>query len=96
MASGTVKNPIPQILIERVTIALSASASTHYTSVSKNVEKDGYTAIAVAAPQFNQAGYFAYSIQFYGSSITIGIAKASQSGSISSLNVYADVTYMKN
>ena len=95
MASGTIKNPRPQILIEKVTIALSASASTYYTSVSKNVEKDGYTAIAIAAPQFNQAGYFAYSVAFDGSVISLGISKASQSGTISNLNVYANVTYVK-
>ena len=95
MGSGTAKKINPQFLIERVTVKTGGSASTFYATFSKNVEKDGYIPVAVSCPGFNQAAYHAYNVFFDGSRVDIGCAKSSQSGTISSLNVYIDVTYLK-
>lgn len=88
-------NPKPQILIERVTIISGGTSSTYYATFSKNVEKDGYTPIAVGSPSFNQAGIFAYNTFFDGTKVDVGCAKISQSGTMSSVNIYIDVTYLK-
>lgn len=75
MATGIIKNTEPQFLIERVTIVSGGTSSTYYATFSANVEKNGYTPIAVGSPSFNQAGIFAYNTFFDGLKLTLGALK---------------------
>lgn len=75
--------------------ATSLSASAYYLSRTFNIAKTGYTPIAVNA-RTNQAAVYVASIDFSNpasTSVTVGHRTAS---SISGLNLYLDVTYVRN
>ena len=84
-------NNVGQKLIVKDTFsALNKSANTYYYSHSFNISKTGYTPIALNV-RTNQAACAPASAQFDGS-VTI----MSRNNTIAGLNVYLDVTYVRN
>lgn len=96
MATGTIKKLGEAIIVEEITVVTNGSSTTYYKEFSKAVSKTGYTAVGVVGYRYNQVGLLCYRASANSGTVYIGLADRSGSGTISSLNAYAFVLWVRN
>ena len=95
MATGTIKTLNDAIIVEEVAI-FGGDSATYYKEFVKPVSKSGYTAVGLVGYGFNQAVIHCYKACINNSEIHIGVSKANDSGTLSGVNVYAYVLWVRN
>lgn len=75
---------------------VNKSSNTWYIGITQDITLAGYTPIALKQVRCNKAAMNIYSQAIDGTELNIGVASTSRSGTISGLNVYVTVVYVRS
>ena len=96
MATGTIKTLNDAIIVEEVSVTFGGDSGTYYKEFVKPVSKSGYTAVGVAGYRWNQVGILCYRASINNSEIHLGLASRTGTGTLSGINAYAYVLWVRN